>query len=106
MNSETKVDAKINHDLSKFKHKSLNKRRVCGKISSSIYVVEGANFVEMNTVVNYLLISFLYNRISRVSRFFRCNYKYYYIFNVLGTYEKRGVMKWSKKLVYTGTLSI
>jgi hypothetical protein len=56
-------------------------------LSQAHYVVEGANLVETNTEVNYLLTSFLYHWLD--STFFWSNHKYYHIFNVLvGTYEK------------------
>jgi cytochrome c oxidase subunit 3 len=61
---------KLNHDLSKFKQKTvLTREESVVRLAQAAYVVEGLTWLEMNTVVNYLLISFLYNRISRVSRF-------------------------------------
>jgi cytochrome c oxidase subunit 3 len=61
------------------------------------YVVEGANLREMNTVVNYLLISFLYHWISRISRSFRCNYKLFSSMFLLEL-EKRGSYEMVEKV--------
>jgi cytochrome c oxidase subunit 3 len=60
-------------------------------LSDARYVVEGANLREMNTVVSYLLISFLYHRFHGFHVLSGVIINIIIFFNVLvGTYEKRG----------------
>jgi cytochrome c oxidase subunit 3 len=67
-------------------------------LSDARYVVEGANLREMNTVVSYLLISFLY-RFHGFHVLSGVIINIIIFFNVLvGTYEKRGSYEMVEKV--------
>ncbi|MBE0391661.1 MULTISPECIES: cytochrome c oxidase subunit 3 [unclassified Flavobacterium] len=89
---ETVKDAKINHDLSKFKHKTvLTREESLVRLSQAHYVVEGANLIR-NEYGNKLFADFF---------FFITGFHGFHVFSgviiniiiffnvLLGTYEKR-----------------
>jgi cytochrome c oxidase subunit 3 len=63
-------------------------------LSQAHYVVEGANLVRNEYGSKLFADFFSLSLISRIPRFSGVH-KYYHIFSMLvGTYEKRKVMKW------------
>jgi hypothetical protein len=63
-------DPKIDHALTKVKHKNFNQSRIRSQIGNAHLVVEGANLKETNMEVNYLLISFSLSLVFTVSTYF------------------------------------
>ncbi len=102
-------DPKINHDLTKIKHKTvLTRAESEARLAQATFVVEGANLTR-NEYGSKLFADFF---------FFITGFHGFHVFQVLSLISlsflmfflertrKERVMKWLKKLVYTGTLSI